>query len=47
VPHGIFAEEALMGVESGGIGVVVVDHLAKSQDVPLLPAAPVCCFNRE
>ena len=26
VPHRIFAEEALMGVESGGIGVVVVDH---------------------
>src|SRR5258706_7333719 len=26
VPHRIFAEEALMGVESGGSGVAVVDH---------------------
>jgi hypothetical protein len=22
-------------------------HLAKHQDVPRLPAAPVCCLNRE
>jgi hypothetical protein len=28
------AEEALMGVESGGIGVVVVDHRTKQMRLP-------------
>jgi hypothetical protein len=37
------AEEAIHGFRA----VFDSYHLAKHQDVPLLPAAPVCCFNRE
>ena len=38
---------ALLGLAAGDALGTTLEQFAKRQDVPLLPAAPVCCFNRE